>query len=217
MHVDANKQRMPRREDALAGRTTRMTVAQRHAVLGGRMEPPWPAGAGVAVFALGCFWGAERTFWAHKGVLSTMVGYTAGTTPNPTYEEVCTGLTGHAEAVRVVFDPKVVSYTDLLRAFWQSHDPTQGMRQGEDAGTQYRSGIYTCDDTQHAAAWASREAYQRALSAAGHGAITTEILPICEFFYAEDYHQQYLHKNPGEHCGNDGTGVVCPTGPRTRA
>ena len=161
---------------------------------------------------MGCFWGAERKFWQVDGVYSTAVGYTAGHTPNPTYREVCTGMTGHAEAVLVVFDPKVIRYEDLLQTFWENHDPTQGMRQGNDAGTQYRSGIYCDDDAQRRAAEASRDTYQLRLTAAGYGAITTEILPASQFYYAEEYHQQYLAKNPGGYCGEGGTGVTCPVG-----
>ena len=164
------------------------------------------------MFAMGCFWGAERKFWELNGVYTTAVGYAAGHTPNPTYREVCTGMTGHTEAVLVVFDPKVIRYEDLLQAFWESHDPTQGMRQGNDVGTQYRSGIYYYDDAQRRAAEASRDAYQARLTAAGHAAITTEILPAPEFYYAEEYHQQYLAKNPGGYCGLGGTGVSCPIG-----
>ena len=164
------------------------------------------------MFAMGCFWGAETKFWQLNGVYSTAVGYTAGQTPNPTYREVCTGMTGHTEAVLVVFDPKVIRYDDLLQTFWESHDPTQGMRQGNDVGTQYRSGIYYYDDAQRRAATASRDAYQPRLSAAGHGEITTEILQAPEFYYAEEYHQQYLAKNPGGYCGLGGTGVSCPVG-----
>ena len=207
-----DKLTMPKKEDALAGRAERMPVAARHTVLGGPMSPPWPEGASVATFALGCFWGAERKFWKLAGVISTQVGYAAGFTPNPTYREVCTGGTGHAEVVRVVFDPKKISYDALLKVFWESHDPTQGMRQGGDVGTQYRSGIYFHDEAQRAAAEASKAAYQRALDAAGHGAITTEVLATSEFFYAEDYHQQYLDKNPDGYCGLGGTGVACPIG-----
>jgi peptide-methionine (S)-S-oxide reductase len=166
----------------------------------------------LALFALGCFWGAERRFWQQRGVYSTAVGYAAGLTPNPTYEEVCSGLTGHTEVVRVVFDPSVVSFEDLLRVFWESHDPTQGMRQGNDVGTQYRSGIYWYDEAQRQAAEESREAYQRALSAAGHGRITTELAAAPPFYFAEEYHQQYLAKNPGGYCGLGGTGVSCPSG-----
>jgi peptide-methionine (S)-S-oxide reductase len=206
------KTRIPTPGEALPGRTEKMPVAERHAVLGTPMRPPWPAGTEVAIFGLGCFWGAERRLWQQPGVVSTQVGYAGGHTPNPTYEEVCSGLTGHAEVVRVVFDPSRISYADLLRVFWESHDPTQGMRQGNDVGTQYRSVIYTTTDAQRAAADASRRAYQAALSAAGHGAITTEIAPAPEFFYAEDYHQQYLHKNPNGYCGLGGTGVACPAG-----
>jgi peptide-methionine (S)-S-oxide reductase len=164
------------------------------------------------MFAMGCFWGAERKFWQLKGVYSTAVGYAAGSTPNPTYREVCTGMTGHTEAVLVVFDPKVIRYEELLQAFWESHDPTQGMRQGNDVGTQYRSGVYFYNDAQRRAAEASRDAYQTRLTAEGHGEITTEILPASEFYYAEDYHQQYLAKNPGGYCGLGGTGVSCPVG-----
>jgi peptide-methionine (S)-S-oxide reductase len=216
MFLDAKKAQIPKKEESLPGRTERMPVAEKHTVLGGPMSPPWPDGTAVAMFGLGCFWGAERKFWKLSGVLSTQVGYAAGHTPNPTYKEVCTGLTGHTEVVRVVFDPKVVSYTDLLRTFWESHDPTQGMRQGGDVGTQYRSGIY-CLGSQLAQAEASRDAYQRALAAEGHGAITTEILRAPEFYYAEDYHQQYLDKNPDGYCGLGGTGVACPIGIAVRA
>lgn len=212
MSLDAKMSQLPRKEDALPGRSERMPVAPKHTVLGAPMSPPWPDGAAVALFALGCFWGAERKLWKIPGVISTQVGYAAGYTPNPTYKEVCTGMTGHAEVVRVVFDPKRVSYTDLLRTFWESHDPTQGMRQGGDVGTQYRSGIYFFDEAQRATAEASRAAYQRALAEAGHKSITTEIIPAPEFFYAEDYHQQYLDKNPDGYCGLGGTGVACPVG-----
>ena len=198
---------------ALAGRTRRLfPVPAKHAVLGSAMEPPFPAGTETAVFALGCFWGAERKFWETPGVVSTQVGYAGGFTPNPYYEEVCTGKTGHAEVVRVVFDPKKVSYDALLKIFWENHDPTQGMRQGNDVGTQYRSAIYTASDAQSRAAWASREAFQDKLTAAGFGEITTEIKDAPEFWYAEDYHQQYLHKNPNGYCGLEGTGVSCPVG-----
>jgi peptide-methionine (S)-S-oxide reductase len=176
------------------------------------LKPPFPAGLEQAVFGLGCFWGAERKFWQTPGVYTTAAGYAGGHTPNPTYEEVCSGRTGHTEAVLVVFDPKQVSYEALLKLFWESHDPTQGMRQGNDVGTQYRSAIYTYSEAQRRAAEASREAYQRALSARGFGAITTEIRPAPEFYYAEDYHQQYLAKNPMGYCGLGGTGVSCPTG-----
>jgi peptide-methionine (S)-S-oxide reductase len=203
---------LPRPEQALPGRTERMRVSGRHAVNGHPLEAPFPEGLELALFALGCFWGAERKFWQTPGVFSTAVGYAAGFTKNPSYEEVCSGLTGHAEVVRVVFDPRAVSYEELLRVFWESHDPTQGMRQGNDIGTQYRSGIYAYGPAQRAAAEASRSAYARALSAAGHGPITTEILDAPEFYYAEDYHQQYLAKNPNGYCGLGGTGVSCPVG-----
>ena len=175
------------------------------------MEPPF-AGMELGIFGMGCFWGAEKRFWQTKGVFSTAVGYAGGFTPNPTYEEVCSGLTGHAEVVRVVFDPARVSYEELLRVFWEAHDPTQGMRQGNDVGTQYRSGIYFEDESQRVAAESSKQAYQRALDASGLGKITTEILPATEFYFAEEYHQQYLAKNPGGYCGLGGTGVACPTG-----
>jgi peptide-methionine (S)-S-oxide reductase len=200
---------IPSKADRLPGRTERMRVPELHVVNGHRLAPPFPEGLERAMFAMGCFWGAERKFWQLNGVYATAVGYAAGGTPNPTYREVCTGMTGHTEAVLVVFDPKVIRYEDLLRAFWESHDPTQGMRQGNDVGTQYRSGIYFYDDAQRRAAEASRDAYQPRLTAAGHGPITTEILPAPEFYYAEDYHQQYLAKNPGGYCGLGGTGVTC--------
>lgn len=201
-----------RPEEALPGRDAALTVAPTHTVLGTRTVPPWPAGTDVAVFALGCFWGAERVFWRAPGVVSTQVGYAAGYTRNPTYHEVCTGQTGHAEVVRVVYDPAKVSFATLLKVFWEHHDPTQGMRQGGDVGTQYRSGIYPTSPAQRAEAEASRAAFQAALTAAGHGAITTEIVDDPEFYYAEDYHQQYLDKNPDGYCGIRGTGVACPTG-----
>jgi len=203
---------MPAADEALPGRTAAMPVPERHEVTGARLTPPFPEGSERAVFGLGCFWGAERKFWQTPGVITTAVGYAGGTTPNPTYDEVCSGLTGHTEVVLVVFDPKRVSYDALLRVFWESHDPTQGMRQGNDAGTQYRSAIYAYGDAQRGAAEASRDAYQRALDAAGHARITTEIADAPPFYYAEDYHQQYLHKNPGGYCGIGGTGVACPTG-----
>ena len=193
-----------------------MPVPARHFVNGNPLEPPYPAGSEVATFGLGCFWGPERRFWQLPGVHVTAVGYAAGATPNPTYEEVCSGLTGHAEVVRVVFDPERLAYEDLLRAFWEAHDPTQGMRQGNDVGTQYRSGIYFHDKSQREAAEASKATYQRALDAAGIGRITTEILPASEFYFAEEYHQQYLAKNPGGYCGLGGTGVACPMGLETR-
>jgi peptide-methionine (S)-S-oxide reductase len=204
--------RLPTADEALSGRATRMSVPPRHAVKNVSMEPPFPAGFETAMFGLGCFWGAERKFWQAPGVYTTAVGYAGGLTPNPTYEEVCSGRTGHAEVVRVVFDPRATSYEALLALFWEDHDPTQGMRQGNDVGTQYRSGIYVYSDEQRRLAEASRDAYQRALTAAGHGEITTEILPAPEFYFAEDYHQQYLAKNPGGYCGVGGTGVSCPVG-----
>ena len=203
---------LPVPEQALPGRDERVPVVEKHFVLGSSMQPPWPEGTQWAVFGLGCFWGAERGFWQLPGVYSTQVGYTAGVTPNPLYEEVCTGLTGHNEAVRVVWDPVQVSFETLLSSFFEAHDPTQGMRQGNDVGTQYRSGIYVCDPGQREAALTAREAYRRALDTAGRAAITTEILDAPEFYYAEDYHQQYLHKNPGGYCGIGGTGVSCPVG-----
>jgi peptide-methionine (S)-S-oxide reductase len=203
--------RIPRREETLPGRAERVPVAARHFVLGTPMEPPFP-GMELALLGMGCFWGAERKFWQMSGVHTTAVGYAGGSTPNPTYREVCSGLTGHAEVVRVVFDPKILSYAALLKVFWESHDPTQGMRQGNDVGTQYRSGIYHYDDSQRRGAETSRVAYQEMLSAAGYGDITTEILPAPEFYYAEDYHQQYLAKNPSGYCGLGGTGVSCPIG-----
>ena len=206
------KTRMPSREEALAGRAERMAVPETHFVNGARLTAPFPDGLQRALFGMGCFWGAERKFWMLPGVYTTAVGYAAGFTPNPTYREVCTGMTGHNEVVLVVFDPKRVSYGELLRAFWENHDPTQGMRQGNDVGTQYRSGIYYFDETQRAEAERSRDAYQRQLREAGYGAITTEIVPAPEFYYAEDYHQQYLAKNPGGYCGLGGTGVSCPVG-----
>jgi peptide-methionine (S)-S-oxide reductase len=203
---------MPSKSDALPGRDARMPVPSAHFVNGHPLEPPFPDGLEQAVFALGCFWGAERKFWQQAGVYSTAVGYAAGLTRNPTYREVCTGMTGHAEAVLVVFDPSVVRYADLLKVFWESHDPTQGMRQGNDVGTQYRSGIYYRDERQRQAAEASRDAFQQELTRAGYGRITTEILPLSDFYYAEDYHQQYLAKNPDGYCGLGGTGVSCPVG-----
>ena len=212
MWLRSKKAELPSPADALPGRAERMPVPAAHFVSGARLEPPFPAGLELAMFAMGCFWGAERKFWETKGVYSTAVGYAAGLTPNPTYEEVCVGLTGHAEVVRVVFDPARVGYDDLLRVFWESHDPTQGMRQGNDVGTQYRSGIYCYGGAQAAAARASRDAYERALRTAGHGPVTSEIVEAPEFYYAEDYHQQYLAKNPGGYCGLGGTGVRCPAG-----
>jgi peptide-methionine (S)-S-oxide reductase len=213
--VVVSKISMPRKEDALPGRSARMPVPERHHVNGARLDEPFPAGLERAMFAMGCFWGAEKKFWQMPGVYTTAVGYAGGPTPNPTYREVCSGMTGHAEVVLVVFDPKNVSYDQLLKAFWENHDPTQGMRQGNDIGTQYRSGIYFYDESQREAAERSRQEYQRRLSAAGYGAITTEITPAPEFYYAEDYHQQYLSKNPGGYCGLGGTGVSCPVGVAT--
>jgi peptide-methionine (S)-S-oxide reductase len=189
-----------------------MGVPAAHFVNGNRLEAPFPDGLQRALFGMGCFWGAERKFWQLPGVYTTAVGYAAGLTPNPTYREVCSGMTGHAEVVLVVFDPKVVAYEDLLRIFWENHDPTQGMRQGNDVGTQYRSGIYYYDEAQRAAAERSREMFQAELAKARYGRITTEIQPAPEFYYAEDYHQQYLAKNPGGYCGLGGTGISCPVG-----
>jgi peptide-methionine (S)-S-oxide reductase len=209
--------RIPSAAEALPGRTARMPVPAAHYVNHHPLQEPFPEGLQSAIFALGCFWGAERKFWTTPGVYSTAVGYIAGLTPNPTYREVCSGMTGHTEAVLVVFDPAVVSYDELLRVFWESHDPTQGMRQGNDVGTQYRSGIYYVDEAQRRAAEASLEAFQSELTKAGYGAITTEILPAPEFYYAEDYHQQYLAKNPGGYCGLGGTGVSCPVGLAARS
>lgn len=199
---------MPSPEAALAGRDTPMPVSNRHYVKGTPLQPPFPANMQQAVFGLGCFWGAERKFWQMDGVYTTAVGYAAGYTPNPTYEEVCSGLTGHNEVVLVVFDPDSVSYAALLKVFWEAHNPTQGMRQGNDVGTQYRSGIYTFNNEQQQTALTSLAQYQLALEDVGYGAITTEILPDVVFYYAEDYHQQYLAKNPNGYCGLGGTGVV---------
>jgi len=204
-------------ERTLPGRGKKMPVPEKHFVNGNRIAPPFPAGHQLAHFGLGCFWGAERIFWKLPGVYSTAVGYAGGATPNPTYDEVCSGFTNHTEAVRVVFDPKRVSYDELLKTFWEGHDPTQGMRQGNDRGSQYRSAIYTCSDAQLQAALASRDAFQAALAAKGFGKITTEIKPAGEFYYAEDYHQQYLAKNPGGYCGLGGTGVSCPVGALAKA
>jgi len=203
------KLHMPSPEQALPGRAEAMPVPEAHFVNGNPLRPPFPDGYAQAMFGLGCFWGAERCFWQTEGVFSTAVGYAGGLTPNPTYEEVCSGLSGHNEVVLVVFDPLQVSYQTLLKVFWESHDPTQGMRQGNDIGTQYRSGIYASDEAQLAQAEQSRQAYQEALTAAGYGAITTEILPAPAFFYAEPYHQQYLAKVPNGYCGLGGTGVGC--------
>jgi len=204
---------MPKKRDALPGRPERMTVPATHFVNGNRLEPPFPAGMELALFGMGCFWGAERIFWQRKGIYVTAVGYAGGFTPNPTYKEVCSGLTAHAEVVLVVFDPAVISYQALLRIFWESHDPTQGMRQGNDVGTQYRSAIYCYGPAQRAAALASHETYQAALAAAGLAPITTEIADASEFYYAEDYHQQYLAKTPSGYCGLGGTGIACPDSP----
>jgi len=210
------KLKVPAKENALPGRAEKMPVPPAHHVNGARLQPPFPAGLEQALFGLGCFWGAEKKFWETPGVYTTAVGYAAGHTPNPTYREVCSGGTGHSEVVLVVFDPRKISYADLVKIFWESHDPTQGMRQGNDVGTQYRSGIYYYNDAQREIAERSRDAYQAQLSRAGYGAITTEILPAPEFYYAEDYHQQYLSKNPGGYCGIGGTGVSCPIGLEVR-
>ncbi|MFG1696968.1 peptide-methionine (S)-S-oxide reductase MsrA [Nonomuraea sp. NPDC049309] len=207
-----NKTSMVRPEDALPGRAEQMPVPARHAVLDAPLAPPYPEGLEVADFGLGCFWGAERIFWQTPGVYTTAVGYQGGYTPNPTYEEVCTGRTGHAEVVRVVYDPAQITYKQLLKVFWEAHDPTQGMRQGNDIGTQYRSAIYFHTPEQQAAAEESRESYQRVLKDAGYGDITTEIAPAGPFYYAEEYHQQYLFKVPNGYCGIGGTGVACPVG-----
>jgi peptide-methionine (S)-S-oxide reductase len=201
---------MPRPEEALPGRAEPMPVPERHEVLGTPLVPPWPEGFDEAIFGLGCFWGAERAFWTLPGVYTTAAGYAAGYTPNPTYREVCSGRTGHNEVVRVVYDPSRIRFADLLRVFWESHDPTQGMRQGNDVGTQYRSGIYVGDAARRAEAQASMAAYAAALAERGLGPITTEIREAPPFYYAEDYHQQYLAKNPGGYCGLGGTGVACP-------
>src|ERR671919_335051 len=203
MLFPTKKSKLPTREEALPGRADSMPIPARHHVLGTALEGVFP-GTEKALFAMGCFWGAEKKFWERKGVYTTAVGYAGGSTPNPTYEEVCSGLTGHAEVVRVVFDPKVVSYEELLRLFWEAHDPTQGMRQGNDVGTQYRSAIYAYNEAQKVVAIASRDAYQKALSEAGYGPVTTEICEAPEFYYAEEYHQQYLAKNPGGYCGLGG-------------
>ncbi len=208
----STKLRVPTPEQALPGRSEPMPVPETHFVNGHRITPPFPAGLETAVFGMGCFWGAERKFWQAPGVYSTAVGYAGGPTPNPTYREVCSGMTGHTEVVLVVFDPKLTSYDALLRIFWENHDPTQGMRQGNDVGTQYRSAIYTFSPEQRRAAEASRDAYQQRLDAANYGPITTEILDAPPFYYAEDYHQQYLEKNPDGYCGIGGTGVSCPVG-----
>jgi peptide-methionine (S)-S-oxide reductase len=208
----SRKTRMPTETEALPGRETPMPVPDRHAVKGTPLRPPFPEGTEQALFAMGCFWGAEKDFWQTEGVYTTAVGYAGGITPNPTYEEVCSGLTGHAEAVLVVFDPAKVSYEELLQVFWEHHDPTQGMRQGNDVGTQYRSAIWTFSAAQRKSAEASRDAYQDKLTAAGYGTITTEIADAPAFYYAEDYHQQYLHKVPNGYCPDHSTGVSCPVG-----
>jgi peptide-methionine (S)-S-oxide reductase len=210
MFFSSKKSRMPSPDEALPGRTTAMRVGGKHFVNGNRFVPPFPDGMERAVFGMGCFWGAERKFWQAPGVYATAVGYAGGTTPNPTYEEVCSGMTGHNEVVLVIYDPKQTSYDQLLAIFWESHDPTQGMRQGNDAGTQYRSGIYTFGPAQQQAAEASKAMFEPELKAAGHGAITTEVIAAPELYYAEDYHQQYLGKNPAGYCGLGGTGVSCP-------
>ncbi len=215
--ANSSKLVMPDPKDALPGRAEVMPVPDVHFVHGRRLVPPFPNGHELAMFGMGCFWGAERKFWSIEGVYSTMVGYAAGYTENPNYREVCSGRTGHNEVVRVVFDPQVAAYDVLLKTFWESHDPTQGMRQGNDAGTQYRSGIYTYGDPQHTAAEASLAAYQAKLGEAGYGSITTEVRAASTFFYAEEYHQQYLAKNPGGYCGLGGTGVGCPIGLTTQS
>ncbi|MBA3327253.1 MAG: peptide-methionine (S)-S-oxide reductase MsrA [Solirubrobacterales bacterium] len=214
--LSKHKTQMPEPDQALPGRDTPMAVPERHFVLGTPLRPPFPDDTERAVFGMGCFWGAERIFWQAPGVFSTAAGYAAGFTANPTYEEVCSAKTGHNEVVLVVFRPEELSYEELLRTFWEGHDPTQGMRQGNDVGTQYRSGIYTSGEAQQAAAVASRDRYQEALTAAGRGEISTEIEPAGEFYYAEDYHQQYLAKVPNGYCGIGGTGVSCPIGTGAR-
>ncbi len=206
------KHLMPTADSALPGRDMAMPVPAQHFVNGNPLKPPFPEGYQQAVFGMGCFWGVERMFWQLEGVWTTAVGYAAGVTPNPTYREVCSGQTGHNEVVLVIYDPAVISYEQLLKTFWEGHDPTQGMRQGNDMGTQYRSGIYTFSEAQAEAAEASKTAFQPVLAQAGYGEITTEIVPAAEFYYAEDYHQQYLAKNPGGYCGLGGTGVACPVG-----
>lgn len=206
---------IPSPSEALPGRSEPIPVPDKHYVNGNPLKPPYPDGLEMAMFGMGCFWGAERKFWQLDGVFTTAVGYAAGSTPNPTYREVCSGMTGHNEVVRVVFDPKVISYQALLKVFWENHNPTQGMRQGNDVGTQYRSGIYVYSDTQKQQAQASQDAYQQALNKAGYGNITTEIIDAPDFYYAEDYHQQYLAKNPGGYCGLGGTSVACPVGVTT--
>ena len=212
MFLLRSKTTMPTEADALPGRGASLATAERHFVNGAPLKPPYPTGTEVAEFALGCFWGEEKLFWQQPGVVVTAVGYEGGFTPNPTYEEVCSGKTGHAETVRVVFDPARITYEQLLKLFWEAHDPTQGMRQGNDVGTQYRSAIFTHSDAQAAAADASRETYQAELTRAGYGRIATEIRPATEFYFAEDYHQQYLAKVPNGYCPDHSTGVACPIG-----
>ena len=212
MFLFGDKSKMPEPAKALPGRDQPIRTAEGHFVNGSSITPPYPAGTELATFGMGCFWGAEKLFWQTPGVISTSVGYAGGYTPNPTYEEVCSGRTGQAEVVQVVFDPAVISYDELLRLFWENHDPTQGMRQGNDRGTQYRSAIYTHSDAQRASADASRDMYQRELSAAGFGEITTEIAPAPDYYFAEDHHQQYLAKNPAGYCPDHSTGVACPIG-----
>jgi len=217
LNLKRKKLEMPSPQDALPGRKEEMAVPAQHFVLKTPLKPPFPNGLEEAVFGFGCFWGAERKFWQQKGVYSTSVGYAAGLTPNPTYEEVCSGLTGHNEVVRVIFDPAVISYDDLLKVFWENHDPTQGMRQGNDLGTQYRSGIYVTSDAQRQAANMSRQTYDVALQRAGFDRVTTEVLDAPAFYYAEAYHQQYLAKNPDGYCGLGGTGVACAIGTGVKA
>jgi len=206
------KLELPSPDEALPGRSEPLPIPNKHYINGNPLKPPFPEGMKTAMFGMGCFWGAERKFWETEGVYTTAVGYAAGYTPNPTYREVCSGMTGHNEVVFVVYDPSVISYEGILKVFWENHDPTQGMRQGNDTGTQYRSGIYTYSEEQRKLAEASRDVYQKRLSSEGYGKITTEIIDAPEFYYAEDYHQQYLAKNPGGYCGLGGTGVSCPTG-----
>ena len=210
--TDSSKLSLPDPAKALPGRAEAVEVPERHFVNGAKLTPPYPAGSQVATFGMGCFWGAEKLFWEKPGVIVTAVGFAGGYTPNPTYREVCSGKTGHAEVVRVVFDPKIVSYEALLATFWENHDPTQGMRQGNDAGTQYRSAIYTSDDAQRRIAEASRDAYEPRLASAGYGSITTGIVPLDTFYFAEDDHQEYLAKNPRGYCPDHSTGVSCPIG-----
>lgn len=210
--LNSNKTKMPEPASALAGRASAIPGAERHFVNDSALHPPYPAGSEVATVAMGCFWGAEKLYWNTPGVISTSAGYAGGYTPNPTYEEVCSAKTGHAEAVQIVFDPSRLPYEQLLRLFWENHDPTQGMRQGNDVGTQYRSAIFTHSDAQQSAAEASRDGYQGELTKAGLGQITTEIVPASAYYFAEDYHQQYLAKNPNGYCPDHGTGVACPVG-----